>query len=69
MRSEAQRRALNKYNAKTYRTAAVKLTVAEYNAVQAAAQSNGLTVNALLKRLLFDYIAECPKQATEQPEN
>ena len=67
MRSDAQRRALNKYNAKTYSTAAVKLTKAEYEALQTAANAEGLTVNALLKRFVLDYIAE--HATSEQPEN
>lgn len=67
MRTEAQRRALNKYNAKTYKTASVKLTLAEYDAMQTAAAADGLTVNGLIKKLLLEHVNA--RKQTEQPEN
>lgn len=56
-KTDAQRRASNKYDAAHYSIVAAKMRNADAEAFRAACAANGTTVNAILTACALDYIA------------
>ena len=56
-RTQAQRDALNKYQKKKYVVCAAKLKKEEADALRAALEQDGQTVNGFLTACALDYIA------------
>lgn len=65
MRTEAQRRAQNTYDAKTYATLTCKIKLEQAEAFRAYAAANGTTVNALLS----GFVDQCLSGSTQQPHS
>lgn len=69
-RTQAQRNALNKYQKKKYVVCAAKLKKEDADALRAALERNGQTINSYLTACALDYIAAhaAPDQAAPKEE-
>lgn len=56
VRSESQRRAQNKYEAKTYKTIGCKLPIEIAEQFAAKAKAEGKTANAILSEMISEYL-------------
>ena len=64
-KTDAQRKAENKYSKANFKTAACKIQIEKYNRFQAYAKGQGKTVSGLLS----EYINNCIGADPGQPEN
>lgn len=68
--TDAQRRARNKYQSKNYIVCSAKLRKEDADALRAALEKDGQTVNGFLTACALDYIAAhaAPDQQTPPPK-
>ena len=67
-RTEAQRRARNRYEKDKFTIVAAKLRIETAEDFKRAAAANGTTVNAILTACALDYIAAHPAEAAPDPD-